>query len=284
MILYNSFARLALGGKSLAMTAFLLTSAAGLAPEAQAATIFLDFVGAPTTDIFGTGTTAADFSPYSFSSMTTSQIHTSILEAVQLDFLGYPNLGGDVSSPLPIGKRLDIDFLLAGTFSADPEYYFFNIGANTTADGFFGAACLACVRNASGAGPNFGVVTGDVVGSILVDNIAGLAGLATTDTQRINLLAGTVSHEIGHALSLDHEVASANPGESIYSLLGTGADPVFMPNAERVKDRAFSYDQFSQLMDAVGTRDVEAVPEPGEWALLSSGLMLVFGLRARRSR
>jgi hypothetical protein len=282
--LTNLFARLALGSKSLAMAAFLLTTAAGLAPKAQAATIFLDFVSGPSFDIFGTGTTTADFSPYSFSSMTTSQIHTSILQAVQLDFLGYPDLGGDASSPLPIGRRLDIDFLLAGTFSADPEYYYVNIGNNTTADGFLGAACFTCVRNALGGGPNFGVATGDIVGSILVNNIAGLAGLATTNAQRINLLAGTVSHEIGHALSLDHEGVAANPGESIYSLLGTGASPVNMPNAERVKDRAFSYDQFSQLIDAVGTRDVEAVPEPGEWALVSSGLILVFGLRARRSR
>jgi hypothetical protein len=283
MILNNLFARLALGGKSLALAAFLIVSVASTGPQAQAATIFLDFVGAPTTDIFGVGTTTADFSPYSFAAMTTSQIHTSILEAVQLDYIGYPNFSGDASSPLPDGKRLDVDFLLAGSFSADPEYYFFNIGNNTTGNSFLGQACFTCVRNASGSGPS-GAATGDIVGSILVNNIAALAAAATTDTQRINLLAGTVSHEIGHALSLEHLGIAANPGESAYSLMGTGAAPISMPNAERLKDRAFAYTQFSQLIDAVGTRDMEAVPEPGEWALFSSGLLLVFGLRTRRSR
>jgi hypothetical protein len=267
--------------------ALVLCLSLGPARTASALTIVLDFVTGPTTDIFGTGTTIADYAPYGFTGMNTAQIQAATLAAVTADYLAYPTVGMDASSPLPNGMELAIDFELAsGTtppVNGDSEYFYVAIGDNTTGDGFLGAACLACVRNAAGAGPNFGVAIGDIVGSILVDNIAGLAGLASTDTQRINLLAGTISHEIGHTLSLPHPPgAQANPGASAYSIMGTGASPTFMPNAERVKDRAFAYSEFDQIIDAVGLRDAGAVPEPDMLGLFLLGAALLFMNRRKR--
>ena len=264
-------------------TAVLLTLVFGLMSGAKATTLYLNFVTGPSSDIFAVGTTTANFTPYGFTGMTTLQIQQAILAAVQQDFLGYPTVGADPSSPLPNGKQLDIDFLLASDPSnGDPEFYHLNIGGNTTGDTFLGQACFECIRNSLGGGPS--VSNGAIIGSILVNNIAALAGLATTDAERINLLAGTVSHEAGHAVSLPHPPgAQANPGASTFSIMGTGAAPTNMPNGERVKDRAFAYSEMSQLMTALGTRDFDTVPEPSGLILMSSGLLLI-GFRMRRAR
>lgn len=252
------------------------------ARPASALTIGLDFVTGPTTDIFGVGTTTADYSGFGYTGMTTAQIQQSILDSVIMDYLGYPTMAADPLSPLAAGKALNINFVLSTSTlppsNGDSEYYFLAIGNKTTSISSLGQACLACVRTATGGGAIIPV--GSIVGSILVDNILGLAGLATTNAQRTNLLAGTVSHEAGHALSLDHSLSAlANPGESGYDLLATGAAPTFMPNGERVMDRAFGYSQFGLLITAVGTADTSEVPEPAPMWLSGIGLLV---LAARR--
>lgn len=271
-----------------------VTLAAGLTlgtpRQAQALTIILDFATGSTTDIFGAGTTAANFTPYGFG-LSLAQIESASFAAVANDYLGYSTVGANPLSPLPNGKQLNINFELSTGLSApvngDTEYYYVAIGNHTGANpGFLGQACLSCVRAPVETGPNFGVTNHSIVGSILVDNIATLAGLASTDTERINLLAGTITHEIGHTLSLDHPGGPvANPGASIYDVMATGAAPTSMPNGERIKDRAFSYVDFGQLISAVGLRDapVAAVPEPETYALLLAGLGLL-GFAARRRK
>lgn len=265
--------------------AFAASMTAAACNPAQALTISLDFVTGATTDIAGVGTTAANYAPFGFTGLNTAQIQSSILAAVVMDYLGFPTVSGDPLSPLGAGKQLDIDFVLGNSTAApangDSEYYFVAIGTRASlGDTFLGQACIECVRTATGAGPN-GTTSGKIVGSILVDNIASaLADLASTDLQRVNLLAETVAHEIGHSLSLVHPSGpAANPGASAYSIMGTGVSPTFMPNGERILDRAFSYPEMTQLAAAVGVRDV---PEPASWLLLGFGTVALLRVSRRR--
>jgi len=277
--LWRHFRTMALG----IALAFGLTL--GTPRPAQALTIVLDFASAPTTDLFGVGTTADNFAAYGFTELDLAQIRAATLAAVSDDFLGFPAPGGN-------GQELDIDFEFSTGLSApsngDTEYYFVAIGDNTTGNGFLGQACLGCVRDSVGFGPSFGAGTGSIVGSILTDNIFGiLGGLASNDAQRINLLAGTIAHEIGHTLSLDHsDGQQMNPGESLWDLMATGVSPSNMPNSERLKDRAFSYAYFDQLATVVGLRQAlpaPSVPEPGMLVLFGLGLsLLLWRARPRR--
>lgn len=269
----------------------VLAVAAGLAlvapRPAEALTISLDFVTGATTDIFAIGTTTANYAAYGFSSMSTAQIQTALLAAVTSDYLGFPTTGANALSNLPNGKQININFVMGNSTSAptngDTEYYFVAIGNHVSVvDTFLGQACYQCVRKPVLTGPNFGLTNGSLVGSILVDNIAGLAGLAASDAQRINLMAGTISHEVGHSLGLDHPVSAlANPGGSIYSLMATGAVPTSMPNAQRALDRDFAFSEFDLLISSVGVRDVTSVPEPDAILLFATALLVLAGIRAR---
>lgn len=271
--------------KAAAVGATLALGLAGAMP-AQALTIVLNFVNAPTTDINGVRTTPETFASWGFTGLLTlDAIRNATLAAVQTDYLAYPNAAQNPLSPLPVGKQLDIDFVwssgLTGPNNGDADYFYVDIGDANPNQGFLGQACLDCVRNSAGLSSQ---PAGAVVGSILSDSIAALLNLAGNDTQRINLLAGTVSHEIGHSLTLRHPSgALANPGASAYSLMGTGASPTLMPSSERVKDRAFAYTEFASLIQSIGLRDVSPIPEPGAAWLLALGLGVVV-LRARERR
>ena len=274
--------------RTLLATAAIATGfGAALPQHAAALTISLDFVTGPTTDVFAVGTTTATYGAYGFTGLSTAQIQISIYNAVVMDYLGFPDITANALSPLAAGKQLNLSFVTSSSAVApgngDPEYYHVAIGNSTAVQVFLGQACFTCVRTAGGVGPT-GVSNGNIVGSILVDNIAGLASLATTDQQRINLLAGTVAHEIGHTLSLDHPLsATANPGASTFSLMATGASPTNMPNSDRILDRSFSYVEFSQLIGAVGVHDAQSVPEPASALILAFGGAIVM-LRRRTAR
>lgn len=257
-----------------ALAATSLALSLGSAPSAQALTIVLDFVSASTTDINGVGTLPETFASWGFSAANLANLREATLTAVNKDYLGYPSFGANALSPLPNGKELNINFSfssgLTGPGNGDSEWYYIAIGDANPNQGFLGQACYGCVRNNSGTAS---VANGSIVGSVLSDTISGLLGLATNDTQRLNLLAGTVAHEIGHTLLLPHpNAALANPGESAYSIMATGAAPTSMPNIERTKDRAFAYTEFQTLINTVGLRNVSPVPEPSTWLMLALGL------------
>jgi hypothetical protein len=273
--------------QGLAAVLLALAMTVGASRDAQALTIVLDFVMGPTMDVFGADTTTANLAAYGFTGLNDTQVREATLAAVMNDFLGYPTVGMNPSSPLANGQELDIDFALGfdnftAPMNADPEYYYFAIGDAAGGETFLGQACLACIRTPVETGPNGGAVTGMTLGSIMTNNIATLSGLATSDEQLINLLAGTIAHEIGHTLSLNHAGVVANPGASAYTIMSTGAAPFSMPNSQRVLDRSFSYAEFDQLIEAVGVRDAAVVPEPGTWLLCSAGLVLGLLARARR--
>jgi len=239
-------------------------------------TFELDFVSGATTDNFGVGTTIANFTPYGFG-LNLTQIQQAALAAVNNDFLGYPTVGADADSPLPNGRNLNVNFEvttgLTVPLNGDLEYYYVAIGTNTTGDSnILGQACQSCVRMPILSRP--AVSNHSIVGSVLTDNIASLAGLASTDAERTNLLVETISHEIGHTLSLIHPLGpEPNPGASIFSLMAITPE---LPNSERIKDQAFSYSEFGTLINSVGLRDVASVPGPIAGAGLP-GLMFASG-------
>ena len=134
-----------------------------------------------------------------------------------------------------------------------------------------GQACGSCVRNDAGAGPNFGVQIGDVVGSVFTDEINGLGGLSPANALTSGNfgfttfgVGGTLSHEIGHSVSLSHinKAGSVQPTPGRAPIMGTGA--IDLPNQDRITDREFSISGFDgqngnaprahiqQLVDAIG--------------------------------
>lgn len=245
-------------------------------------TIMLDF-SSTVTDIFNEETGAFNATPYGFTTMNQAQVEQAILDRVVDHFLSYPTASVDASSPLPEGSILDIDFEI-GSFNSAPasgnsEWYYLAIGTGlsgtyATNSSIYGAACLDCIRDSAGTANKFGLSLGAIVGSIFSDHIVGSAGLASNDAERINLIAGTVSHEIGHTLSLVHPGAkSANPGASQWGLMGSVATS--MPASQRVLDREFTYNNMSQLMGAIG---VTSVPEPASLLLFVIGILIIWSL------
>jgi hypothetical protein len=286
--------------RSSALGLVLAAAAAGMAPQpAQALTIILDFTQVSITEDTGAvedraTLTTADFSDWGFTGLDLNGIKSAVLTSVNTAYLAYPTMAADTLSPLPSGQRLNLSFELGtvgdGPSNGDADFYYFGVGQGTNpAQDFLGQACYGCVRSPDDSGVPRAPV-GSIVGVNLTNNLQGLTDLAATDTQRINILAGTIAHEFGHSLFLDHPVALpytgslTNPGtESLYSIMGTGADPTGMPDEERVKARAFSYAEFGTLMETVGTVPITAVPEPSALALLLAGLGTVV-VAARRKR
>lgn len=253
------------------------------APGASALSFGLNFVSTNSTDIYGVTTSAADFTSFGFIGLTNNDIQTAVLNAVIADYLAYPTTAMDMLSPIAAGMTLNINFYLTSNHAApsngDSHYYFINLGMDTGSMTALGQACGECVRTATGANPGT-VANGSIVGSVLLDNIGGLAWLASTNAERINLIAGTASHEVGHTVSLDHPLGPlSNPGFSAYSLMASGTASG-MPNEQRLNDRAFAYSEYAQLMMALGTAPDEiSNPEPSSIVLLGAGLVLLWSRR-----
>ncbi len=260
--------------------AAIVALSATVPKPALALTIMLNFVSAATTDTNGVTTIAESFSSWGFTGLDLNGVRQATLDNVRADYLGYPTFATNGFSPLPAGKELNIDFEfsngLSAPLSGDSEWYVMNIGDASPNVSFLGQACLGCVRSAAGL-PT--VPVGTVFGTSATDSIAGLLNLATTDQQRLNLLAGTAAHEVGHSFGLLHPSAAlANPGQSSFSIMATGAAPTSMPNNQRILDRAFAYTEFAMLIGRIGLRDVTAVPEPSTTVLLALGVVAL-GLR-----
>ena len=288
MKLSSLFKTVMRGGQTATLGAALLAAVALTAPQpAQALTIMLNFVTASSTDRNGVTTTPESFASWGFTTLDVNGVRNAVLASVMADYLAYPTSDVNPLSPLPAGRELNIHFEISlgqtTPLNGDPEFFYMNIGDANPNVSFLGQACLGCVRNASGVAT---VPVGSIFGSTVTDTIASLLSLATTDEHRINLLAGTAAHEIGHALGLVHPSGQApNPGQSLWSIMATGASPSLMPSNQRILDRAFAYTEFQTLVTRIGTREVTPIPEPSTYLMLALGLMaLSWRLRTARQQ
>jgi hypothetical protein len=206
----------------------------------------------------------------------------------------YHNIATGGVSPIGVGQELDIDFVIGDIGFAhsngDSEYFYIQIGTEAGAGGPLGFACVACVRGGLGIVP-----VSSVVGTIFSDNIQGLGGVGTAlSSGNIDAtafaLAGTISHEIGHTLSLGHIYRdTAITPNGLDPLMGTGA--LDLPNSARIVDREFSLsgqdsdgnggrtpvNYIQQLVDSVGLRNAPAtaVPLPASWLLMLLGIVVL---------
>ena len=237
-----------------ACTSLILAVSFGAMRDASALTMVLDF-STTSTDVFGQKTGAFNAAPYSFDFMTQAQVETSLLAAVEHNYLEYPTFSEDANSPLADGKELNIDFVI-GSFGSAPgngdsewvddqdrhrpgrHYRARRQHRQRSESQHPRRGLLPMCAHRIGVADYYGLAVGSLVGSIWTDHIDNLAWMAADDTQLINLIAGTISHEIGHTLSLDHPNAqSPNPGASAWDLMGSGATS--MPNNQRVLQREF---------------------------------------------
>ena len=236
----------------MAGTVYLFANAA----TANALTLVLDFNDANqenTSDIFGTEVETFDVNSYGFAPTDFNLVTNSILDKVESHFYDIPtesNYFGITTSPIPDGRELDIDFEIGeiNEFTAnngDEDYYFVQIGSAVSDEvTSLGQAGLNTVRTSSGTVDPFGL-QGEVVGSVFTDNINRMGGLSNTLRSgnleaTTNAIAGTLSHEIGHALSLRHVYkGQSETFGNVPPLLGTGA--LDLPNSDRIIDRAFSF-------------------------------------------
>lgn len=240
-----------LGWGTLAGTIYLFANAA----TANALTFVLDFNDANqenTFDIFRAEVETFDLNPYGFAPTDFNLVTNSILNKVESHFYDIPtesNYSGITTSPIPDGRELDIDFEIGEINgftpnNGDEDYYFVQIGsAVSDRVTSLGQALLNGARSSNGSVNTFR--QGEVVSSVFTDNINGMRGLgnalrsgnleATT-----NAIAGTLSHEIGHTLSLEHVYKGQSETlGNVPPLLGTGA--LDLPNRDRISDRAFSF-------------------------------------------
>lgn len=281
-------------------------------------TFVLDFwestQGASTVDAFGNTIVPFDLAAFGFNPGDFNTVTAEILNTVRSHYYGIPTLGFDARSSIPDGQQLAVDFVVGDIGSLPSngatEYYTVFIGDTTTAGAPLGLGFLGAARNAAGAGPNFGFLTGDQIASVYSNNINGLGGLTPADvteadiharyagtelgnlihadigatdvnlalndaltsgnlTFTTNALAGTISHEIGHTLSLNHIDATgagaAVTASGVAPIMGTGA--IDLSNQARIGPREFSFSgtntegggafqtHVAQLQGALGLRN-----------------------------
>lgn len=243
-------------------------------PTNDVVTIVIDFKepGEPdTSDIFGNVVSAFDVTSFGFTASQFSMVTEAIFDELQEDF--FDELIGTPAKEN--GLALEVNFMIGDIGTAPPgisEYYFVQVGSAVSGPQIsaLGVASGSSVRNSSGQGPN-GIQIGDVVSSTFTDNIQGIGGLDPQNALTsgnldftTNAVVGTLSHEVGHIVSLSHinNSDSVQPTPGAAPLMGTGA--IDLPNQLRITDREFSLSGFNdeaggqavfhvqQLVDALG--------------------------------
>ena len=261
-------------------------------------TIILDFNDpnqGNTTDRFNNVVGTFSVTEYGFAEADRNSVYNGIYNTV----VGhYHNIDLGAVDIAQAGRMLDIDFVIGDSGFApsngDLEYYSMQIGSAVTSETSLGTAGLGVIRSSTGTADPFNRGVGAIWGSIFTDNINGLGGVGSqltsgNTTATYNAIAGTLSHEIGHALSLKHlnKAGSVTPN-GLSPLMGTGA--IDLPNADRLQNREFSISGFNnqeagaaqfhiaQLITAVGTRPI---PEPSSALLLLVGSAAIIARRRR---
>ncbi|MCC6680902.1 MAG: hypothetical protein IT445_08365 [Phycisphaeraceae bacterium] len=262
---------------------------------AAALTIMIDFndpAQANTTDVNNSVVSTFDITAYGFSDPADRfNIYNGILTALDYDFHGIPTASQYLFSPIPDGYQLDIDFEIGDVGSTpangDSEYYFVQLGS-------FVSSPLA-PSNALGLSVNFGAINGNYsFGSTLASiftNSINLLDITLTEgnlNNTINAINGTLAHEIGHTLSLQHvKVEGAMTPTGLKPIMATGTVASGLQNADRLIDREFA--TFAALSDSFGNQPslqqlvnvlgLRPIPEPGTLLLIGPGLILLYHRR-----
>lgn len=239
--------------------------------NANALLIKLDFSTNSSTDMWGNTTNSFDVNQASGLGESFNTMTSAILAAVKQDY--YSTSYNFIS----VNQQLDIDFMIAGVdtdvSAIDANHYTMQIGSRVAGPhNTLGVACYFCVAN--GSAP-INTIFGSVFSNTIFSALLPAAGGSWDLNEAVNAIAGTLSHEIAHGLGLLHPSGPAsNPGESIYGIMATGASPTSMPNAERLKNRAFSDDNMELLIRNIGLRTVQ-IPEPAGFVLFTLALLLL---------
>jgi len=242
-------------------------------------TVILDFNDpgqADTSDDLGNTVSTFNVESYGFALEDFDLVTEAILEEVRSDYLDIVTSDILAASPIPSGQELAIEFEIGNAgelpVNGSNDYYYVQIGTGVSGDciGALGCASLNSIRDASGS-PSAAV--GSVVGSIFTDAIQGIGFLSPANALSIgslefttNAIAGTTSHEVGHAVSLLHlNKAGAVTPHGLPPIMGTGA--IDLPNQDRIGEREFALsgvnqergnqEQFSidQLVGALGLHE-----------------------------
>ena len=239
--------------------------------------IVIDFIDpgqGSTSDVFGNVVASIDWTDFGVPSNNFNEIvKNRILDEVNEDFYD-ELLGTDANS-----DRQDLEIIIIeGDIGTPPvgisEYFFVQVGRHNSGPHgqSLGVAFGSSVRNEAGVGPNPDIEIGDVVASVFVDNIQGIGdlepsnALSSGNLELISFaISGTLSHEIGHTISLSHisSEGSEQPTNGAFPIMGTGA--IDLPNQARITDREFSFSgvnaqsdnapvfHIAQLVNALGT-------------------------------
>ncbi|MGH7202804.1 MAG: hypothetical protein ACREJB_19515, partial [Planctomycetaceae bacterium] len=263
-------------------------------------------------DVLGNQMAPFDVTRFGFAQSEFAMVTDAVLEQVRAHYQDITTNNVNSLSPMPAGMQLDIDFVIGDLGQAPSngaaEFYVMQIGDSVqNLGGLLGAAFLSSIRNATGGGPNFGLNIGDAVGAIYTNQIQGIGGLNPADITAeddhsngtgadvasgdgnptladalqsgnlfftVNAISGTVTHEIGHAVSLAHlnKAGSVTPN-GLPPIMGTGA--IDLPNQDRIFPREFAISGFNaqaggaqqfhiqQLINAIGLRNTPTTGGPG---------------------
>jgi hypothetical protein len=268
-----------------------------------------------TDPFFGGTFTPFDVTGFGFAATDYDLVTNAVLDTVRSHYYNIPTNGTDSRSVIPDGQQLDINFVIGDLGTAPTigatEYYAAVIGQNSAVPaGILGISGLGLgsVRSAAGTGPNLGLTNGGLAVTIYSDAINGIGPLTPADIAAIpnlvppgleydvaapgnpmltdaltsgnllftrNALAGTISHEIGHALSLTHmNAAGAVTPTGLPPIMGTGA--IDLPAQARIGNREFAYSgqnaqagnapvaHVAELVAALGTRDAAVAGVSGD--------------------
>ncbi len=258
---------------------------------AAALTIMIDFndpAQGNTTDAISDVVSTFDITAYGFNDpVDRFNIYHGILTALDHDFHGIPTASQYLFSPIPDGYELDIDFEIGDVgntpANGDSDYYFVQLGS-------FVSSSYA-PSNALGLSAMYGAINGkynfgDTLASIFTNNINLLDTTLTEGNlnNTINAINGTLAHEIGHTLGLQHvKVEGAMMPTGLKPLMATGTVASGLQNADRLIDREFasyatlsdSFGNQASLQQLVNVLGLRPIPEPATCLLLAAGLALL---------